>query len=477
MELAEEAYQQSEFAKYDLTKRVEIKIDNQLLRFAQLNLDPQGHFLPIGTWEISWQGTLESKKEGPQEVGHTLRYDFGGKLVGLEQNSPNLNKPPNFKESEALFEAKRFLHIQSVDTSGLVLRDNTFNQEDRVLRHHFEFNRPSQLSPYLLETYDVNVSGRNITSYAGKVTIDSDKYAFPASQRTSEIVYITAAFVAWALIAVFLLSVFFRRLKDDLLEFRRAFWIALASFIFMLVYLTMDMWPNWQEILIGGGLASFFTGLGILIAYAVTESLNREVWPEKIALLDVVAKGCFRVKELGAALLHSIFLSGLFLLLLAFTFWAVTRLNLGYLHIDDDLLWIFSGNTAILPNIFKNLIASLYISLVLFSFWLTYLRSKSQSQIVLVVLLGAFINFAGLDLLYLRASYAAIFLLIPIGMLWAYFALRYDFVTIFISFFTIDLFLEISLVSLMPNGILSAPGVVAVSILMLLLVCGSYFGQ
>jgi hypothetical protein len=477
LEIADEALRQTEFAEYDLSQTVELKIDNLLLRFAQLHLDSKRDFLPIGEWEILWRGAVESKKEGPQDVSLLLRYDFKGRLVRLEQVSPNLSKPINFKESEALNEARNFLVLQDVDTTGLVLRDNTMNQEDRVLRYHFEFSRPAQISPNLQERYDVNISGRSIASYSARVAIDSDTYAFPASQRTSEIVYITAAFVSWALIGIFLISVFFYRLKHDLLEFKRSLWLAMVTFVLMFVYLFPELWPDWKGIALGGGIASLFAGLGILITFSVAESLNREVWQEKISLLDVISKGHFRVRELGESLLYSLFISGVSLLILSALFWAVTRFNLGYLHLDDDVFWIFSSNAAIIPNISKNLVASLYVGLALFSFWLAYLKSKIQSHTVLVVLLGIFINFAGLDLFYLRASYAAIFLFIPIAMLWAFFVLKFDLVTIIISFFTINLFLEISLVSLTPNGLLSAPGVVAISILLLLFVSGSYFSR
>lgn len=475
MEFAEQAYQQSEFADYQLTKRIDLKIDNLLLRFAQLHVDPARDFLPIGEWEVAWKGKVATKKEGEQDVSFTVRYDFKGNLVGLEQSSPNLNKPPNFKESEALFEARQFLLAQNVDTTGITLRDNTINKEDRVLNYHFEFSRPSQLSPNLLERYDVNLSGRNVTNYSAKTAINTEKYSFPAAQRTSEYVFATAAFIAWILIGIFLISVFFRRLKHDLLEFKRAFWGALAAFTLMFVYLAFDMWPDWKEAVIGGGLASLFTGLGILIIYAVTESMNREVWQEKITLLDVMAKGYFRVREFGETLLQSLFVSGIFLLILAAMYWTVTRIDLGYLHLDDDLYWIFSGNSAILPNIARNIISTLYIGLVLFSFWLTYLKSKISNKTVLIILLGIFVNFAGLDLYHLRTSYFAIFLTLPIAMLWAYFVLRLNLVTILISFFIINLFLELSLITLLPNGVLSAPGVVAISIISLMLVCGSYF--
>ncbi len=475
LELAEQSYQQSEFADYQLTKKVDLKIDNLLLRFAQLHTEPTRDFLPIGEWEVAWKGKIETKKEGQQDVSFTVRYDFKGNLVGLEQSSPNLNKPPNFKESEALFEAKQFLLAQNVDTTGIGLQDNTMKKDERVLHYQFEFSRPSRLSPNLLERYAVNLSGRNVTSYAAKIAIDTEKYSFPATQQTTEYVFVTAVFITWILIGIFLISVFFRRLKHDLLEFKRAIWAALAAFLFMFVYLAIDMWPDWKEIVIGGGLAGFFTGLGIMVSFAVTESLNREVWPEKIALLDVLAKGYFRVREFGESLLYSLFISGIFLLVLAGMYWVVTHFDLGYLHLDEDLFWAITGNRAIIPNIFRNIISTLYAGLVLFSFWLTYLRSKIQNKTVLLVLLGIFISFAGLDLYYLRASYIAILLFIPIAMLWAFFVLRYNLVTILISFFTLNIFLELSLISLLPNGILSGPGVVAIAIVLLLLVCGSYF--
>jgi MFS family permease len=473
LELADLAISQTEFLAYDLPKKVELSIDNHLLRFAQLNLNGQTDSLPIGQWEIAWRGQIHPKKEGPQDVSFVVKYDFKGTLIGLEQNSPNLKKPPNFKEEEAVAEALRFLYALKIDTTSIAQKNKIINKEDRALHYNFTFSKPSLVSPRLQENYYINISGRNITQYTAKTTIEQDESDLE-QQKTSEMVYLTAMFVVWTVLSIFLISIFFKRLKHDLLEFKRAFWLGVAVFIFMFIYLATEAWPNWREMLIGGGLAGFFTGLGILIVYSVTESLSREIWPEKLSLADVLIKGHVRVREFGAALLNSLFIAGSLLLIFAALFWVAPKLNIGYLHLYNDVLWIFNGNGAILPNILKNLVSSFYIGLILFLFWLAYLRSKIANNLVLVVVFGLIINLAGLDLYYLRASYLVFLLFLPIAVIWAYFVFKFDLITVLLAFFVVNLFLEISLVSLLPAGIFSAPSIVAWSMLFIMLVCGSY---
>ncbi|MFQ5770210.1 MAG: PP2C family protein-serine/threonine phosphatase [bacterium] len=477
MALAEQAYNNSECVYEGMRKEVNVNLDDNLLQYAQRFLKAKNdkNFLPTGQWKIAWNGKIKSKKEGTQKVGFTVTYDVQGNLIGMEQSAPDLNRPPNFKESEALAEATTFLQSLNVDTTAIVLRNKIINKDERVLHYDFAFSKPSSVSNDLKENYDVKITGRNITYYRARTILDREHFAFPAIDKTSEIVAIVLMLVVWVLITIFLIGIFFKRLKHDELEFKRAIWLGVASLLIMWVYMAIANWPAWQEILLGGGFTSLFTGLAIVFAYAVTDSLNRDVWQQKMALTDVLLRGFFRVKEFGLAILNALFISGVSLLMFAGLFWLTSHLNFGYFEFDKEALRIFKGNYAIISAIFKNIISNLLIGLILFSLWTTYLRSKLQNKVSLIIVSGLFINFAGLQLYYLRPTYISFFLFLPLAFFGAYWTFKHEFITVLLSLFIVNLFIEFSLLSLLPHGLFSAPGLFVGIFTFFMLVSGVYF--
>ncbi|MFQ5677653.1 MAG: PP2C family protein-serine/threonine phosphatase, partial [bacterium] len=149
-------------------------------------------------------------------------------------------------------------------------------------------------------------------------------------------------------------------------------------------------------------------------------------------------------------------------------------LKIGYLDFDKDILWIFRANTHLVSNILKTLVGSAFIGLVLLSFWFGYLRSKVRTNKLLIVLYAFFINLAGLYLYHIRPPYIAFFLFLPLAFVWAYYALNNNFVCTFFSVFTVQFFLELSLVGNLTQGFLSTPAILAGTFILLLFGSGSY---
>ncbi len=475
---AEEAFQNSELADYDLKRSIDLDLDSNLSKYAQLHLNnkrPQG-FYPIGSWDVAWTGKTHTKKEGEVEVRFQVKYDFDGNLIERLESAPHLRRPPNFKDSEAAEEAaRRFLHTINIDTSAITVRNSASSKDDRVLLYDFSFTKPSSISPDLRENYQVNIAGRRITNYRARVIVDSDKAIFPKIHRTSETVSTIIVIAIWFIIGLFLIGIFIKRLRHDELEFKRAFWLGVTGFSIMWLAMAIKFFPEWEGMLLGGGLIGLFTGLGLIVVYSVTDSLNRDVWREKEVLSDIIVRGFLRVKEMGAAILDSLFISGLTLLTFGILFWLSSQFNIGFIDFDaDDHFWIFQGNLALLKNIFVTIIGSLFIGLVLLSFWFAYLKSKVRSNKILIILFTIFINLAGLHLYQIRPTYMAFFLLLPVAFLWAYYAFKSNFISIFLSLFTVNFFLELSLIGNLPHGFYSVPMIFSATFILVLFASGAY---
>lgn len=474
---AEKDYSESYLADYNLSRKVTLIVDDELTHYAQNYLDQSTtkEILPIGHWRISWSGTIRTKEGEDKEARFEVRYDLDGNLIGIEQVFPQTKILHNLDESEALAKAINFLTYFDIDTSSIELTRKRIDKEDNTLIHEFTFTLPSSISPNLKRVLEATISGNKLTYYRAQTSIDDKKFEFPKEENVSEIIAYVLLILVWVIIGIFLIVIFFKRLRHDELEFKRAIWLGILAFLLMWIIVGVSAWPGWEEVLIGGAFAGFFTGLAVLIVYSVTESLGRDIWPQKLALSDLIFGGYLRVKEMGSALLNTLFITGLALLSLGVLIWLTSNLNLGYIAVQDDSLWVFQGRYAIISTVSKNLVTAFFVGFILFSFWPTYLRSKIQNSAVLVISLALFINFAGLHFIYLRPTYLAFFLMLPYAIYLAYVIYKYDLFTVLLSLFTFYYLLDFSLVALLPDGFLSTPGVVSAIFVLFMLIVGLYF--
>ncbi|MFQ5865056.1 MAG: PP2C family protein-serine/threonine phosphatase [bacterium] len=476
MTKADQDFNESYFADYDLSRKVTLLVDDELTHFAQYYLvgDTAKEILPIGHWRISWSGTVKTKEGEKKEARFEVRYDLNGKLIGLEQVFPQTTTLHNLDETEALAKARVFLTYFDIDTSSIELTRKRIDKEDKTLIHEFTFTLPSSISPNLKRSLEVTISGTKLTYYRAKTSLDKRKFEFPKEENVSETIAYVLLLLVWAAISIFLVVIFLKRLRHDELEFKRAIWLGIFAFIVVWIIVGMATWPEWEGVLVGGGVAGFFTGLAILIVYSVTESLNRDIWPQKLALTDLLFRGLLRTKEMGLALLNTIFIAGLALFFFGLLSWLTSNANLGYIAVQDDSLWIFQSSYAIVSTIAENLTVALFVGFILFSFWPAYLRSKIQNTGILIISLALFIDFSGLHLMYLRPTYLSFFLMLPFAIYLAYVIFKYDLFTVLLSLFTFYYFLDLSLVSLLPDGFLSTPGVVSALFVIFMLTVGLY---
>lgn len=473
LELAQEMYRTSEFVRYDFPHEVDLNLDEDLLNYAQIKSveSPSKGFFPIASWEVIWRGEVETK-EGVEDALFSVRYDFQGNLVELEQQAPFFNRPPNFEESEALDEANAFLQRLGIDPTDVTLKNKIINKEEQVLNYDFVFTRPSPIAEDLSETYDVHISGRTITDYRAHVTFDSEDEIYGSLHETSRSTALIATLLVWIAIGVLIIATFIRKLKHDELEYKRALWLAGLAALVTWGYIALNTWPNTEEMLMGGGLSALFAGIGMLIFYSAAESLNRDVWPERLALTDTMVRGFFRIRELGKTLLDALFITGVTLLTFAGLAWLAKLLNLGYVTFESDVLWLLEDTTAATSALLRNVNSMLFTGLILFLFGLTYLKSKLRNPLILKLSFAFILVLAGLHFYYLRPSHFSAIILFPLALLWAHFSVKHNFLALLLAFFTTKFLTELSLIGLTPAGWLSLPGIGAASFLFVILISG-----
>jgi len=459
--LAQRAFDRSYLGDYDLQRQTKVNLDKNLLTYAQMHFDNRlpPDFYPIGDWEISWQGDIETKKEGLQPASFLVKYDFSGKLVELQQDYPGLQQPPNYKESEALRVAQEFFTEQFVDAGTLT--NKSINRDSHVLTYDLTFSKQSRTAPELWETYDIRLTGRNVAYYRARITFDPEVVIFPESYQTSEYASLIMVGILWASMVILILITFFKRLRHDVLEFRRAFWLGFLVCFTLWPALALQGWPDPQVVLLGGGIAGTLAGLSFLIVYATADSLTRDSLPERLALTDLLCRGFIRVRELGQALLQSLTLSGAFLLSLAGVYWLTGHVGSSYLKFEGESLVPFQGARFLGAALLENVTAAFFLCATLFLFAAVSLRRWLHASRWYIVGFALLLDFAGLHFYHVQPTFLSFLIFLPFAFLIACMVFRVDIVAIFLSLFTVYFLHDLVLIGYLSSPLLSMPSLVA----------------
>ena len=458
---AREAYERSALSEYNLDRRIRVNVDKDVSHYAQMYLetDQLERALTAAEWAISWRGEVENQEGKKEDVRFAVSYDLNGKLIGFEKILPPNENQVNLSESEALQKARITLADNAVDTSAIELDQKTISEKSGVSNYQFSYSRPVAFSAELRQKYDVNILGSEVTKFATDLELDEKQFKFPNIVDVSETVGGVAAFIVWMIVSIFLLVVFVKRIRHDEIEFKRAIWMGggVGAVTWAMVAVETS---GWQGILLGGGFSGLFSGIGMLIAFSAAESLGRDIWPEKLKVTDLLFRGHFRVKELGMTILDAFFIVGLLLVIQGSLLWLVSTFNIGYHEIENDDFWVFQGLRSSVAAVCQNLIGASFVAVVPIFFWATYLKSKIERSVLFIAGLGFSILLAGFHFFFLRPTYLAFIVSVPIVVLAAYFVHKYGLFTILVSVFGFFYLSDLSVISLSPESFLGPIGAV-----------------
>ncbi len=475
---AEQAFQQSPLAGFDLRRNVDVRVNDNLAKFVQRAALPDSAVaaLSLGYWEIGWRGAIPTEKDKKERAVFKTRYDFRGKLIGKDLVDPRKKDTSNTSQEQALTRVNMFLAELAIDTSAFTLSEKKIAENDEGRLHQFSFTRPLAVSSSLQEKIDVHVAGSLITYFRtdtkildekksrteqthqtakGSVTITTEDDALSESkaEKIGDIVTAVILGLTWTIVIGFLIVLFFKRLRHDELEFKRAWWFGGLVMLAMFTLIAVENWAtDWLGVFLGGGFGGLFAGLGVVITYAVGDSIAREAWPEKLATTDLFFTGHLRIREIGEAILHAFFIAGVTALALGLVVILANALHLNYLRFDDNRLWFLGEPLGLVTMLSKNVTTASYTATLVLLFWAAYLKSRLRKNALAFVLLTLAINFTSFYLDNFGPMYVSIFLLLPAAALWAYFTHKHDFLTIWFALLLFSFLLDLSLAGISPEG-------------------------
>jgi sigma-B regulation protein RsbU (phosphoserine phosphatase) len=444
---AESDFESSPLGQYPLARRQSIEIDENISSFV--------------TVKVSRKGGVEVNGKN-RNAAYELHYGLNGESKGFSAMYPELADSSELNTDQAFKYAKNFFHSQGVDTASLVISEKTATLENGIQKYELTFTKPSLLSDSLLQRYEIKISGSTVTEFKFSLSLNDKKYRVSKFEEISDIVFEVAPVVVWMIIIVIMIWVFLKRVKHEEIEFKRARWIGLAVLLIMGFGITIGAWPDKLGMILAGIFGGLFMGVAALIVYALSESFARDTRPEKLALVDLLFRGRFRVKELGGALLMALFIGGCTAFYMGAAIFIVEKLPGGYIAVKSEDLWIFGSRLELAKGIAELITGAFFFTLVLLTFLASFLKSKIRRKFLFFTAMVLLLAVAGQFQHFLRPFYLHFFMVLPLSFLWVYWVAKHDLMTISLGMTAGYFLLNFYQLALLPEGFWSLPGILII---------------
>jgi hypothetical protein len=479
---AESFYRQvlsPEAAARDHKQRIETYLDKKLFKYIQYHKKETGAYpdLSPAAWWVTWyDGGGSYDDHDPSRDAFEVSFDFKGNLTGFQARREDI-KPGNdvtLPEDDALLEAKYFLETQNIDSEALVIANKDIRKTGTATTYKFTLKDDRNRYPHLTEIYKVEVVGEKIIGFKKDISIDEAALGWKKQDQEKMIAY-TVQVIIWLAIILVLVILFIRKLRRDELEFKQAFLIGIVVTVGVFLMMVIMAQESWWQLLIGGGILAGLSFLGVIILVPTAEAVNRNVWPEKLQVSDLLFQGRGVVWETGAGILHTYFITGFTLLMFGLLVLAASYWNLGYIKLFSKQLGVFQDMSGALFITIKNIAVPLLIGFLFLSFWPAYLKRKTGARTLLfIALLAVTFDIGGVYIRFFDPPYLSAILVFPIAVFWAYAVFRWDLFTVMLSFIWVNFMINLSLVLVIPGTVFSTQGMAVVISMTLAFVLGVY---
>lgn len=474
-----------------LTPQAQLKYDQALFRQVQQRngIEKSNELMrqriPAHYWDVSWRkspGIQFSTSEGSnrsrqaEQVAEIIRGDIfmrlgtDGQLMEFERKVADSLSLPSVSQADAKALASSFLR-RYTDTSALISDTAQPSSEKRIeqkKRVDYEFfwstKSPELDNPMSIK---VSVAGNSVVHYQAKAEIP-EEYKKSDIETASQV----APPIVYFIVIVIMIVVAFRRFRSFEIGFRLATIIGVAAAVILGVeiYLTMRTDRGW-DILIPLILEALFYGGGLVLVWAVSESVARESWKEKLISIDLLSKGYALHSRIGENVVRGIALGlGSFALSLVLTFAAGKMTHTWVTRVDESAIESFGAFASWLYVLGHGVSANAYKVSILIIFALSFFHRRISSTVLLIAL-GSFVM-----ALTTRDSISPVWIGVVVNVLvaavtvWGFY--RYDALAAFLSLYTFTAIEETGGLLLAGNPTYTQSGLIVVAVLVLLVIVG-----
>ena len=416
----------------------------------------------------------------------TFEFSTGGQLLSFNRNISDSLKITGLSENQAKVLADNFLRkylprmnlIDSVsglensltgNTDLINLKFSSLTKTERKNRTDYNLNYKA-VEPVTGDNINVTVSvaGSIISSYNYDYEIP-EIYSKDSSNQLRSFGVIIFIIV----IVVLMLISLFKRIRAYEIGFGIAKWVAIVfglSFVAKLVIQSNNLLSDWEILipLVFGAL--FLGGIG-LVGWAISETIVRENWKEKIITLDLFTKGYFSHSKLGDSILKGLAFGSLgaafWLILLSL---AETIFHIQIVPKREDALYLFSTFSPALSLVDDVILSYSLLIITGFLYVIPLLRKYIKQNFLLIICGGIILGIVLPN--EISPGYTGMLIGIIFGIYLAAVFYKTDFITILLAAIIFPIIVSGYSLFATGNSFYSASGYVLISIFVLLLVYG-----
>ena len=474
-----------------LSPQAQLKYDDELFREVQQRYGVEKsnelvrEGIPVHHWDVTWKKTsgirFMSDDQGDaskqaEKIAEIIRGSIfvqlgtDGRLLEFDRKLPDTISLSSLTQPEAKALAESFVHRFAggwwwLSDTAQPSSEKRIEQKKRV-DYEFVWNikTPAVKNP---ATVLVSVAGSTVVHYKVRSEVP-EEYKRSDVELASRI----AAPIIYSIAIVIMIVVAFKRFRSFELGFRLAMAIGILSACIegIRIYLTVRTDLGW-DFLIPLILGPLFFGGALVLVWAVSESVVRETWKEKLISFDLLSKGYAAHSRVGENVVRGIALGvGSLALSLLLTFTADKTTYLWMSYSGDSTFEGFGAAASWLYVLGHGLTGNAFEVPIFILFVLSLLRKRFSSAI-LVIGLGSFVM-ALTEQGHLSPLWLGMLIKMLVGAvsIWGFY--RYDALTAFLSLFTFTVLEEAGALLVAGNPTYTTSGLIVIGVLVLLVIGG-----
>lgn len=402
--------------------------------------------IPVYYWEVRWkkpENFLDRIKSEDEKGNVTIQFNHSteenasvqfntslsttGDIISFEAVFEKDVKTDSMSKSEAIQRAEMLLQIMEGDSSG----NYQFYKHSGDSIHTIIYKRSDAFLGENVQI-DISLAGSNLTEYRKSFNPPEEFIRDPDRTNFYEIPSILVFMIYFVLFIVILIQ----KLRRDEVSLKSGIAISIiVSIATVYNIITSSFQETFWEILIPILVAPVFVGFSLLAIFGVSESVTREAWPEKLLSFDALNRLNVRTSLVSRAMIRGASLGfigvGLMTLLIIIS---AHFFNI-YFYVKNTTITQFVLIVPALFALFSVITSSIFGESIFRLFTISFLKNKLNRNVIIAIISSLVwtFSFIGESEIVFLPVYLNIFKNFLIGLLFAWFFLRFDFSTVLIG--------------------------------------------
>ncbi|MBI4429718.1 MAG: PP2C family protein-serine/threonine phosphatase [Ignavibacteriales bacterium] len=417
-----------------------------------------------------------------------LKFSQAGSLLEATRKVADSTKIPSVSAEEAWKLAGeflyRFLQYQEITDSGFAheaapggllrigqsepLKFENQKKTEQPHRTDYEFLWTTH-SPELNDKIEVRVTlSGNAVSSAKVVYVVPEEFEKKPLESTRGI----ALAVVYVALFILMLVAVFKRIRSSEIGFRTGTFVGVIYAVAVCYQFFIELPPeaDWTMYIPLPFIAGF-GGAGVLLLWAVSESLVRETWREKFISLDILRAGYIRHSRVGSSIVRGIGIGAIALAAWTFLLWLVQQfvpVNSGFSH--EAVMRFFAHPYAALQVVSRELYVYAYPFVFFYLFLMPFLKQRIASPWIFLPI--AALAYGLTNLLDVQPAVFGVLVFALTGVVLFAGMLKFDVLTAMISLVTVSVFNDTALLISSGHPAYAASGSILIALWTMLMAWG-----